>query len=49
MVIISALISFSGMVQSAGLFEDTEARKAIIDLRQKVQNWSRQGCEQTRV
>ena len=43
LVIISALISFSGMAQSAGLFEDTEARKAIIDLRQKVQKLEQAG------
>lgn len=43
LVIVSALISFSGMAQSAGLFEDTEARKAIIDLRQKVQKLEQAG------
>ena len=31
------------MAQSAGLFEDTEARKAIIDLRQKVQKLEQAG------
>ena len=41
-LLIFSFLATASSVQAAGLFEDTEARKAIIELRQKVQQIERQ-------
>ena len=41
-LLIFSVLATASSVQAAGLFEDTEARKAIIELRQKVQQMERQ-------
>jgi tol-pal system protein YbgF len=41
-LLIFSFFAMASSVQAAGLFEDTEARKAIIELRQKVQQIERQ-------
>ena len=35
-IIVAAFLGFSALTSSAGLFDDEEARKAILDLRQRV-------------